>query len=51
MICTLIQILKTHKTMLYFEMSSDVCGGSTNKYLGVLNASITSGEVEEEAGH
>lgn len=43
--------------MLCFEMNVDVCGKSFHKYLGVISAGITSGEVEGEleveveAGH
>ena len=38
------------QTVLCFEMKADVCGKGINKYMGVINASITSGEVREEAG-
>lgn len=38
------------QTMLCLEMNVDVCGQTIHKYMGVINASITSGEVEEEAG-
>lgn len=53
MICT-VNAIDTNsedtQTVLCFEMNADACGQSINKYMGVINASITSGEVEEEAG-
>lgn len=53
MICT-VNAIDTNsedtQTMLCFEVNADACAQSINKYMGVINASITSGEVEEEAG-
>lgn len=53
MICT-VNAIDTNsedtQTVLCFEMNADACGQSINKYMGVISASITSGEMEEEAG-
>lgn len=46
----LVQILKTHRTVLRFKMSADARGPRISTHMGVVNASILSGKVEEEEG-